>query len=130
MSLQISHIGFMRLKNQNNMLGFGFEGFIFTRKVKRYTVNKNESEWDMNKLIPRKTKVIGESVNLDEYEIVSYQSGNALLHANKLTWKHFDFVQKVSQSKHPIKNEWAVSFIAFRNGKPTVLIAKKVSLSK
>lgn len=101
---------------------------MIKRILHRYQVNKNTAEWDMNKLIPRKTEVVGDKIELDQFEIISYQAGNALLCAKHLTWKHFDFVQKVCDSKHPIKKEWATTFIGFRNGKPTILITKKRNL--
>lgn len=100
------------------------------KEPKRYKVNKYESVWDMNKLVPRKTVVVwskkfGE-INLDDYEILSYQCGNALLSGKHLTWRHFDAVHPMFESMHPIKKEKTLTLIGYRGDYTTILIAKKL----
>jgi len=111
----------------NNFPGFWFNPVQPMRQpeVKRYTVNKSESKWDLNELKERQTKSIC-GTDLDQYRIVSYQSGNALIKGTHLTWKHFDWVQKLTETKHPIKNEWATTFIAYRNEQLAILITERI----
>lgn len=94
-------------------------------KTQHYSVNKAESKWDMNTLVPRKTQSV-KDINLDDYRIVQYQLGLSLFCAKHILWKHFDWVDLISESAHPIKKTKAYTFIAYRNSKATILICEKI----
>lgn len=99
-------------------------------KVNRYEVNRKDQLWDLNTLVERKPLVVENNllgeIDLKDYQILSYQSGNALIKGENLKFNHFDTVQPLIVSKHPIKDEWTTTFIAYRNEQSTILITEKI----
>jgi len=95
-------------------------------KSKSLILKKEKPNWDMNRLNPRKTKVVGENVNLDEYEIVGHLISDTVFKTPELNWSHFDWAQFIQETNHPIVNRVRSQFIGFRNGQTSILICKKV----
>lgn len=88
---------------------------------------KKEASWDMNKLYPRKTKVIGSDINLDDFEIVGHLISDTVFKCPELNWSHFDWVQLIQKTNHPIVNRIRFHFIGFRSGQTSILICKQLN---
>lgn len=96
---------------------------LTTRELKSRK-KKKEASWDMNKLQPRKTKVIGSDINLDDYEIVGHLISDTVFKCPELNWSHFDWVQLIQKTNHPQVNRPRFHFLGFRSGQTSILICK------
>jgi len=95
-----------------------------------FTPSRSQTGWDMNrleyqKLADRDTKCLSPDIDLNDFEIVSYDAGEHKMKPNGLTFKHFDFVSLICTSMHPIKKVEIYHFTGSRDKVITILNCKK-----
>lgn len=70
-------------------------------------------------------EIIGEWFDLDKLYIEGYKAGDCTCKTPKLEWRHFTFVQRFNETRHPKTKISCVTVLAWTKTKaPTLLICK------